>query len=123
MLPASVPGRILPAAHAGAFEIVLCEAILEEISTALRYPKIRKRVLLSDEELDRYIQALRYVADVVDPAGVVAEVPGDKADEVILATLIVAKADCLLTGDAALLALADRYPIMQPMTFANRYFR
>ena len=123
MLPASVPGRILAAAHAGAFEIVLCEAILEEISTALRYPKIRKRVLLSDEELDRYIQALRYVADVVDPAGVVAEVPGDKTDEIVLATLIVAKADCLLTGDAALLALADHYPIMQPVVFANRYLR
>ena len=69
MLPASVPDRILAAAHAGGFEIVLCEPILEEISVALRYPKVRKRIALSDEELDRYVQALRYVADVVDPFG------------------------------------------------------
>ena len=123
LLPASVPGRILAAAHAGAFEIVLCEAILEEISIAVNSPKIRKRISLSDEELDRYIQTLRYVADVVDPAGVAAEVPGDKDDEVILATLIVARADCLLTGDAALLALADRYPIMKPSVFADRHLR
>lgn len=121
MLPASVPGRILAAGHAGGFEIVLCEAILEEIGTALRYPKVRKRIGLSDEELDRYVQALRYMADVVDPAGVLAQVPGDKDDEVILATLIVAKADWLVTGDAALLALADQYSIITPAVFAARH--
>ena len=32
MLPASVPGRILAAAHSGAFEIVLSEPILQEIA-------------------------------------------------------------------------------------------
>jgi uncharacterized protein len=121
MLPASVPGRILAAGHTGGFEIVLCEAILEEIGTALRYPKVRKRIGLSDEELDRYVQALRYMADVVDPAGVLAQVPGDKDDEVILATLIVAKADWLVTGDAALLALADQYSIITPAVFAARH--
>ena len=121
MLPASVPDRILAAAHAGGFEIVLCEPILEEISVALRYPKVRKRIALSDEELDRYVQALRYVADVADPTGIVVDVPDDKDDEVILATLVVAKADWLVTGDAALLALANRYPIVTPAAFAARH--
>jgi putative PIN family toxin of toxin-antitoxin system len=121
MLPSSVPGRILAAAHSGAFEIVLCEPILEEISTALHYQKVRKRIALSDEELDRYVQALRYMADVVDPAGVAVEVPGDEDDEVILATLVVARADWLVTGDVALLALADRYPIITPAAFASRH--
>ena len=39
----------------------------------------------------------------------------------ILATLIVAKADWLVTGDAALLALADRYAIITPAAFVARY--
>jgi putative PIN family toxin of toxin-antitoxin system len=121
MLPASVPGRILAAAYAGGFEIVLCEPILGEIAAALRYPKVRKRIALSDEELDRYIQALRYVADVVDPTGVGVDVPADRDDEVVLATLIAAKADWLVTGDAALLALANRYPIVTPAIFASRH--
>ena len=69
MLPASVPGRILAAAIVGGFEIVLCEAMLEEIFAALRYTKVRTRIALSDNELDRYVQALRFVADVIDPAG------------------------------------------------------
>jgi putative PIN family toxin of toxin-antitoxin system len=121
MLPASVPGRIVATAIAGGFELVLCEAIVEEISAALRYPKVRKRIALSDDELDRYVQALRFVADIVDPAGVVVQVPHDRDDDVILATLVAAKADWLITGDAALLALADQYPILTPAEFGARH--
>jgi uncharacterized protein len=121
MLPTSVPGRILAAAIAGGFEIVLCEAMLEEIGAALRYPRVRKRIALSDEELARYVQALRFIADVVDPAGATVSVPGDRDDDVILATLLVAKADWLVTGDTALLALADKYPIATPAEFAARH--
>jgi uncharacterized protein len=121
MLPASVPGRILAAAIAGDFEIVLSEVMLEEIGAALRYPKVRKRIALSDEELDRYVQALRFMADVVDPAGGAVAVPGDQDDDVIVATLVVGKGDWQVTGDAALLALADRYPIATPADFAERH--
>lgn len=121
MLPTSVPGRILTAAIAGGFEIVLCEAMLEEIGAALHYPKVRKRIALSDMELDRCMQALRFIADVVDPSGATVSVPGDRDDDVILATLVVGKADWLVTGDAALLALADKYPIATPAEFAARH--
>jgi putative PIN family toxin of toxin-antitoxin system len=121
MLPASVPGRILAAAIGGGFELVLSEAIVEEISAALRYPKVRSRIALSDDELDRYVQALRFVADMVDPAGVVVQVLDDRNDDVILATLVAAKADWRITGDAALLALADEYPIVTPAGFARRH--
>jgi len=120
-LPASLPGRILMAANAGAFEIVLCEAILVEIGAALRYPKVRKRIALSDNELELYVQALRFTAEVVDTAAVSVEVPGDRDDDVILATLVVSKADRLITGDAALLTLAGEYPIMTPAEFAARH--
>jgi putative PIN family toxin of toxin-antitoxin system len=121
MLPASVPGRILAAAIGGGFDIVLCEAMLEEIGAELRYPKVRKRIALSDDELDRYVQGLHFMADVIAPAAATASVPGDRDDDVILATLIVGKADWLVTGDAALLALADKYPIATPADFAARH--
>ena len=121
LLPASVPGRIIAAAWSGVFDVVLSEAILTEVGMALRYPKLRKRIALTDAELDRYLQLLRYVAEIVDSAGVNVEVPGDKADEPILATLVAARADCLLTGDAVLLRLADRYPIMTPAQFVSRH--
>lgn len=59
--------------------------------------------------------------DSVDPASVVVQVAGDRNANVILATLVVAKADWLITGDAAFLALADRYPIITPAEFAARH--
>lgn len=61
-VPASVPGRILAVAIAGGFALVLCEAMLEKISAALRYPKVRKRIALSGDELDRYGHSLRSMA-------------------------------------------------------------
>lgn len=41
-------------------------------------------------------------------------------DEPILATLVASKADVLVTGDAELLKLRDRYPIQTPAEFARR---
>ena len=78
-------------------------------------------IALSDNELNRYVQALRFVADVIDPAGVAVQVPKDRDDDVILATLVAGKADWLITGDAALLALADPYPILTPSHFVARH--
>jgi predicted nucleic acid-binding protein len=76
---------------------------------------------LSDEDLDRYVQTLQFMAQIVDPDGVAASVPGDRNDDVILATLIAAKADWLVTGDASLLALAARHLIVTPAEFAARH--
>jgi hypothetical protein len=36
---------MLAAAITGGFEIVLCDSMLEEIGTAMRYRKVRKRIL------------------------------------------------------------------------------
>lgn len=38
----------------------------------------------------------------------------------ILATMIAGEAECLVTGDAGLLALRHRYPILTPAEFAER---
>jgi len=121
MLPASTPGRVLGAGLGGGFTIFLPEPILEEVRVSLFYPKVRKRIALPDGELDRFIDILRYIAELVDPAGQDAHVPGDTDDDAILATLIAARADWLITGDSALLALSGRYPIISPAEFVARH--
>ena len=121
MFPASIPCRILSVAISGSIGFALCEGMLDEIGLALHYPKVRKRIGLSDDELERYLQALRFMTDFVDPVGIVVEVPGDRDDDMILATAIAARADWLITGDSALLALASRYPILTPAEFAARH--
>jgi uncharacterized protein len=45
----------------------------------------------------------------------------DPADQQVLGTLLASKADYLITGDKALLALAEKYPIVTPATFWERH--
>ena len=49
-----------------------------------------------------------------------ASVPRDPGDDPVLATLLAADADCLVSGDGDLLALRDRFPILTPAEFARR---
>lgn len=121
MIPDSVPGRIVRAWAQSGFTLVTSEPLMAELSEAIAYPKIRRRVARSDEELAAFCTAIRLMAEVVDPEDVEASVSADPDDTVVLQTLIAGKADYLITGDKVLLALADRYPIVTPAQFAGRH--
>jgi len=120
MLPDSVPGRIVAAWRSAHFDLVLSEPLLDEIGRVLSYPKIQRRLRWRQEEIARFLLLLRFKADVVDVRGRNARVPRDPGDDPVLATLIAASADCLVTGDGDLLALRDRFPIETPADFARR---
>lgn len=119
MLPAGVPGKIMRCWRAAQFELALSNPMLEEIERALAYPKIQKRLNWSGGEITRFVLLLRFKAHIVDITGANVEVPDDPDDEPILATLIAAQAEYLVTGDQALLALRERYPIVTPGEFAR----
>lgn len=122
MLPASTPGRIIQAWRQGQFGLVMSEPLLAEIGAVLLYPKIRKRLGWDEGTVSRYLMLLRFESQVMEVAGVSASVPRDPADDCVLATLIASDADYLVSGDADLLALGDRYPIISPADFATRIF-
>ena len=96
--------------------------MLTEISTVLGYPKIRKRIGWNDDTISRYVMLLRFEAGIFDIRRTATHVPRDAKDNMVLATLLASKADCLVTGDAALLALAGTYPILTPADFVSRIF-
>ena len=122
MLPSSTSGRILGAWRTGHFSLVLSESMLTEISTVLRYPKIQKRIVWDDDTISRYLTLLRFEAEIIDIQRTTARVPRDAKDNMILATLLASEADCLVTGDLDLLALADAYAILTPADFVSRIF-
>ena len=122
MLPKSTPGRIINAWRTGHFSLVLSEPMLAEISTVLGYPKIRKRVRWSDDTISRYVMLLRFEAQIFDIRKTAAHVPRAAKDNMVLATLLASKADCLVTGDADLIALAGTYPILTLADFVSRIF-
>jgi len=59
-------------------------------------------------------------SEVIELGPISIEVPRDPDDVPILATLVTAKADVLVTGDGDPLALRDRYPIETPAEFVRR---
>lgn len=102
--------------------MVLSEPMLAEISTVLGYPKIKMRIAWDDDTVGRYVSLLRFEAQIVDIAKTQARVPRDAKDNMVLATLIASEADCLVTGDLDLRALANAYSIITPAEFVARIF-
>jgi putative PIN family toxin of toxin-antitoxin system len=123
MLPASLPGRIVRAASTGDLTAVFSEPPLAELRLALQYRRVRPRIPLTDTELERYLSELRYIGEVVDPAGTTARVPRDRRDDIVLATYLASGADYLLTGDADLLSLRPRYAILTAREFHDLHLR
>jgi uncharacterized protein len=117
MSPRGTTGQIIQAWKDNRLTLLICEAQLEEIKRVLAYPKIQKRLNWSGEKINLFVKLLAYRSEYVDISGVKAYVPQDADDEMLLATLIAAKADYLVSGDSDLLALRESYAIITPAQF------
>jgi uncharacterized protein len=117
--PGSVPGKLVAAWRHGSLEVVLSRYILDELRRVL--PKLAHRHGLAPNDIDDLIDALAIQAELVEPEAMGEPELADVNDQPVLGTLIAAlnggQADVLITGDKALLALRDRYPIRTPAEF------
>ena len=86
----------------------------------MAYPKVKKLLKWDDEQIQAFIRQLCLRVEVIDISGVSAQVPIDRDDTPILATLIAAKADFLVSGDKDLLLLHEKYPVESPAKFVLR---
>ena len=120
MYPGSTPGGLVRAWREARFELVMTVEQLREIGRVLSYPKIRKILKWDHASIEGFLKQLYLRSELVDISGTAAAVPADPGDNFMLATLIAANAECLVTGDAGLLALRDRYPVLTPAEFAHR---
>ncbi len=68
-------------------------------------------------EIRTLAENFRLRAEIAEPDSELDPNLRDPADQLVLATLRVSKADYLITGDKDLLALADKYPILTPAAF------
>lgn len=116
--PASTPGRILSLWHQGALHVVLSHYILDELVRVLPRLSQNKR---TPEEIRTLADSFLFLADIVEPTSTLNPTLRDPADQQVLSTFLVAKADYLITGDKDLLALAADYPILTPADFWLRH--
>lgn len=116
--PGSVPGRIVTTWRQGGLDVVLSHYILDELVRVL--PRL-SRIGMTPAEIRDLADSLRFLADIVEPEGTSDADLRDPADQPVLQTLLVGRAQYLITGDKDLLALADRHPIVTPAEFWTRH--
>lgn len=99
---------------------LLSRATALELVKVLAYPKFR----LSTEEREELLADVLPLCETVAVEGVVVDLPPcrDVHDRVFLELAARGRADALVTGDADLLALADRFhiPILPPAKLCDR---
>ena len=110
--------RVIRGCRDGAFELVVSELLIAQLTRALAYPKIRKRV--PAENAASFISWVRdhgaLAEDPPDPPSVRSP---DPDDDYLLALAISCRA-YLVTGDQHLLELDADLPILTPAEFLSQ---
>ncbi len=99
--PQGPPGHILTRfVNDHAFQLVLSPPIVEELRRCLQYPKIRRYLAFTPEDIDRWVTALTLLADPVMSTKRLRVVPEDPDDDQYLMAAIEGRAQFIVTGDA-----------------------
>lgn len=98
-----------------AFTLVLSAEILEEIRRSLTYPKVRRYIRLSKEDLDAWLVSLELIAEPVEGRLRVDVVVEDQNDNKYIEAALEGHAQFLVTGDKHLLSV-NAYEDIQIVT-------
>ena len=112
------PARLLERWLTGDFDLVLSQTLLVEVERTLASAKIRGRVAAADAA--SFLALLRELAEVVPDADDPPPLRSRDAEDDYLLALAARERVLLVTGDADLLALANRAPVLAPREFLGR---
>jgi putative PIN family toxin of toxin-antitoxin system len=113
--PSGAPATILRGWERGELEVVVSPALLDELTRALAYPKLRRRV--HDEDADAFVRWLSASATMAtDPDFHPLTRSADPGDDYLIA-LAAETTAVLVSGDRHLLDLADEIPVLSPRRF------
>ena len=103
--PEGPPGAIVEAfLRRGAFELVLSPAIVDEISRALKYPKLRK-YFRSGFDTEQWVADFAMLSYFVAARRKIAPISRDPDDDKYIVAALEARADFIVAGDLDLLSI------------------
>ena len=117
--PSGPPAEVINHWEAGQFEVVTSPPLLSELERALRYPRVRKYLKISPDEVAAFINLLRRVATVVQPQLTLEIIEEDLADNRVLECAVSGGASYVVTGDDHLLKVKNyrEIVILKPAEF------
>ena len=101
------PKRVTDGWQQGAFDVLISDAILEEIGRVLRYPRIVKRHRQDETTIQRFLKLLENEAIIVEPTDVLGVVKEDESDNRYLECAVKGKAQYVISGDKHLLDIGE----------------
>jgi uncharacterized protein len=119
--PEGPPGQIIDRfLRGGAFEIVMSQAIVEEVLRALSYPKVRKYIR-SGLEAELWFEDIVVLSHLVAGEREFEGASKDPDDDKYIAVAIEGRAGFVVAGDAHLLDLKeyDGVRIVSPRVFLD----
>lgn len=124
LFPGGPPSRLVKAWRAGAFDLVVCDFMLDELARTL--DRLAPRSRFAPNEIADFLDTIGVRAELLRIDGRMlaqADATGlrDPNDLPILALLIGSAAEYLVTGDKDLPALAGAYRILSPADFVGRF--
>lgn len=114
-------GDVLRALRDGRFTAIYTTDIVVEIIDVLGRAKFRMKYHIEPDDITILVNLIRLRGELVTPTQKVTACRDPKDDKFLEAALV-AKADCIVSGDADLLVLNpfDDIPILRPAEFLAR---
>ena len=111
--------RVLDAANAGRFRVVVSPAILAEYRRSMGYAKIRRRLRVPPQVVEAWLDALALLAEVVPGERAVAAVAADPDDDKYIGAALEGGASFLVREDRHLLDLGmhEDVRMLNPRSF------
>lgn len=116
--PTGSPAKLLLAARAGSFELIVSPQLLDELDAVLRRDKFRRYIDL--EGVAAYLDLLRRDAHLAADPETPPPIRCTDPDDDYLIALAHRQNAALVSGDSDLLELAERIPIFSPAEFLAR---
>lgn len=118
-----LPAQVLDAWRERAYLLVTSPAIIAEIRATLRYPRIRRKYRIANDEIEMLVEVLEQDALMVSGAAdTTGAIPDDPQDDMVLACAVDGMADLIVSGDRHLLVLGEYrgIPIITAREFLDR---
>jgi putative PIN family toxin of toxin-antitoxin system len=113
--PAGRPAKLLLAARAGSFELIVSPQLLDELETVLKREKFRRYVDL--DGVTAYLNLLRRDAQLAEDPQTPPPIRCTDPDDDYLIALAHSQSAALVSGDSDLLELAEEIPAFLPADF------